>query len=329
MLGKQSMFLGLASVYVACNAWLVEGGDTTDAAQKSASHLQMIQDSLAKTQFEARSDAEERTALRLKMFAEMMGNSVAREETPPGESATEASAKHLNLIKEAFARGRIPNFRAQQDHQQVTEESPIADLLKKHKRHHHHHHHRGHLEGPLAGLLSHLRRPKLLVEVIKINERIMVDENNQPKGVLGADVQKSIYRMRHGRLQRLMASETLIRPRGGRPVVFSLASESSSKFNGVPPGGEVKRRLRLDEFIPRLLASVFLGFVATLMLYLMAYSALSLYLHYRGDHVEPRPYNRVDGDAPNEVEGGISNNDRLLGGEEKRLHAVAPAMPVS
>lgn len=293
---------------------------------KSAVHLKMIQDSLANL-MENADNQKEKSENNLSLFRESMGLSSNE------NNAGDVSKKHLALIQDAFKQGPIPYLHHSLDQGSGAVEIPFLEMLKHHKHHHNHHHHNLNF-GLFSGQSKFSNRPKVILEVIKVNERIIVDEKDQPKGILGADVKKSFYSMRHGRLHPIMSMNTSVRPRDGKPIMFAAGSsvhidEPRVIGNDKEGCGSKGRKFKFEEFFPRLMASIFLGFVATVLLYLLAYGALSLYAYCKGEILETAHYTSVnDDDSPDTVtDRNSSTNEKLLSREEKRVEMAAPAVP--
>lgn len=222
-------------------------------------------------------------------------------------------------------------------------------MMMNRLRHHHHHHHlHRHMMEMMEAAAAAAARPKVFVETVKIKERIMVDEKNQPKGLFGADIQKSIYTVNSGRLQRLAGMNATIQPKDGHPLLFKngegvaaaldagLMSQNVDSnhhhLHGETADGQTEEAdwvdrwigyFHLDEFGPRLFASLLLGFFATALLYGIAYAIVMLYHNHYG---EGSLYEEVD-DGSGKMSAAMASNAELLDREEKRMTVTVPAVP--
>ncbi len=128
-------------------------------------------------------------------------------------------------------------------------------------------------------------RPKIYLEVVRINQRVVVDEKNHKKSAM-ANVNKSLYAMRSGKMQRIFMSNVLMVPKDQASLGGVRAMDSKHPGEEAPGAerGEPLRwlyeffaRLKLKSAASQLLAAVFIGFVATMVIYAVGYTAMWLF----------------------------------------------------
>ncbi|PJF16728.1 BAR adaptor protein Hob3 [Paramicrosporidium saccamoebae] len=140
---------------------------------------------------------------------------------------------------------------------------------------------------------------KIYFEVIRVNERVVVDEHNVAKGYT-ANMHNALYSLDSGRLRRLYFTDMVVKPKPGSPLLKSIQIQREK--NGEIPGEPVKppkkgidfqklfnkiaKRLRLDQFWPKVFASIVLGFVTTLILYAIALTAYGTFCYITGDSLK-------------------------------------------
>lgn len=166
------------------------------------------------------------------------------------------------------------------------------------------------------------KKPKIYFEVVRVNERIVVDQQNKTKA-FSANMHNALYTLDSGRLRRLFWSDMRVVPKPGSPLMKALEAK---RFLEEPPKKEpskfpkwledLAKTLHLDQFLPRLLASIFLGFSATMLLYLLAYGMLWVFHSVTG-------YSTVgDADEPK----GNGSEEELIKREQKRMDETKPMM---
>lgn len=168
---------------------------------------------------------------------------------------------------------------------------------------------------------------KIFFEVVRVNERVVVDENKVTKGYT-ANVHNALYTLESGHLRRLFVSDMRVKPKPDSPLLRAIkAHQFLDEPIAHPPTTSEKfkqwfdqlaRKLHLDEFWPRLLASIILGFAATLVLYLFAYGAMLAFSAITG-------YKPVcDDDEEQQQQMRTGSEENLLKKEQSRMEVIPP-----
>lgn len=174
------------------------------------------------------------------------------------------------------------------------------------------------------------KKSRTFVEIIRINERMMVDEKNKPKAY-AARVHNALYTIQSGRIRRLFHSEMLVKPKPGSNILNRIrtnrfAEETPSARDEEP--SRLRRwflraaaKLHLESFWPRLFVSILLGFLATSLIFAVCYALQWLYVLVTGYRIL-----RDDGEDAGTSTGTFGNDsaDRLLHSEQKRMAEVRP-----
>lgn len=125
-----------------------------------------------------------------------------------------------------------------------------------------------------------LRRPKAFIQMMKIQERIVVDEHNRPKAAEAVLTNDLLQLTPGGGMKLLMHGEMHITPKKG--IKHDLANARITEFgiDGKPKReGFVDRmikRLHLTSFWPLFIFSLVCGFGFVGVIFVIAYSLLGL-----------------------------------------------------
>lgn len=212
------------------------------------------------------------------------------------------------------------------------EPNPFLALLRqrlrhRHHRKHHHHHHRHRIHRRAQALIMpemHMRmhhvaspHPKALLEVMKIRERIVVDEQNNPKSAelaLSNDLMQvdplsgQIKMLRHGEIhikpkhlnnedaqkrEELKTGAGLLKSVGPERTFVATEFGADGQPIKMPQQGSrldrFIRYLHLDQFWPLFFFSVFCGFSFVAMTFVAAKLILGLIDENERDSYEPVP----------------------------------------
>lgn len=127
---------------------------------------------------------------------------------------------------------------------------------------------------------------RVYFEVIRVNERVIVDERNHTKGYT-ASMRNALYSLESGKLRRLYLSKMLVKPKPGSRLFKSISSKRFLEEQ--PPQKSFKKwieelayKLHLDKFWPRLIFSIACGFFCTAIIYLTAWLILSVFWSITG-----------------------------------------------
>lgn len=178
-------------------------------------------------------------------------------------------------------------------------------------------------------------KTRTFFEIVRINERILLDSHNKAKGYT-AKVHSAMYRLESGHLRRLFGADMVVKPKPGSPVMKHIQAQ---KFVDETEGGggknrfdewfeEIARKYHLEKFWPRLLVSILLGFAATLVIYLICYAMLMLFSLITG--YDPLKTDDDDSSEPSRrIFKNNSSEERLLSQEQQRMQESKPlSVPV-
>ncbi len=196
----------------------------------------------------------------------------------------EAKAERMRMLME--------RIRAMQAHRAPVAGRPLAVSLSDTQR-----------RSPFSLIFQ---RPNMFFEVVRVDRKIAVDAQNHPTAVIGAEVHKALYRLQSGRLQRIAAIDTVMRPR-------SAQNAGAFAADGRTPIDRMKADVAL---------SLLLGLTMTTILFAAAYVAARLY-----ERNKTESYDAVMRE-PAIVAHKDPAADGLLSREERRLESSLPALPL-
>lgn len=172
---------------------------------------------------------------------------------------------------------------------------------------------------------------KIFFEIVRINERLMVDQDNHAKGY-NANLHSALYTVSNGRLRRLFGQDIKIIPKPGSPMMKAIdarnfiqnpagvqlngASHTTKIGQGFP--GILERlyqSLHLDRPLPAFMAAIALGFLSTVLLYGIAYIILLVIYKATGYRPISANCNESTSDDPEE---------QMLKQEQKRMEEAKP-----
>ena len=169
------------------------------------------------------------------------------------------------------------------------------------------------------------QKNKHMVEIVRINERMTVDEKNKPKAY-SARVHTALYAIESGRLRRLFHADMLVKPKAGSSLLNRI---QASRFAAdTPANGEKPSKLQewfmkladkfhLESFWPRLFVSILLGFIATLIIFALCYATQLIFLAITG-------YRPLGNESEHSYVIGNDSADGLIRSEQKRMAEVQP-----
>lgn len=172
---------------------------------------------------------------------------------------------------------------------------------------------------------------KIFFEIVRINERLMVDQDNHAKGY-NANLHSALYTVKNGRLRRLFGQDIKIIPKPGSPMMKAIDARNflqhptGVQLGGASPTNEIKqgfpgllenlyKSLNLDRPIPAFLAAIALGFLSTALLYGIAYVILLVIYKATGYSPVSASCNEATSD---------DSEEQLLNQEQKRMEEAKP-----
>lgn len=178
-------------------------------------------------------------------------------------------------------------------------------------------------------------KSKTFFEIVRINERVVVDEHQKAKGYL-AKIHSAMYTIDSGRLRRLFSSDAIIKP---KPNATFLRRLSANRFlhRDFPTQRQdgagrdfdewfdgLAKKLHLDRFWPRLLFSILLGFTATCILYLFLHGLLYLFTFITGYKLLDDGDEDADYKGKKHFQKANTSAEHLLQDEQRRIEQVKP-----
>lgn len=169
------------------------------------------------------------------------------------------------------------------------------------------------------------QKNKHMVEIVRINERMTVDEKNTPKAY-SARVHTALYAIESGRLRRLFHADMLVKPKAGSSLLNRI--QANRFTDDTPANGEKPSKLQewftkladkfhLESFWPRLFVSILLGFIATLIIFALCYATQLIFVAITG-------YRPLGNESEHSYVIGNDSADGLLRSEQKRMAEVQP-----
>jgi hypothetical protein len=165
---------------------------------------------------------------------------------------------------------------------------------------------------------------KVFFEIVRIREQLKVDEKDRAKGYV-ASMHSGLYTIESGHLRRLFSQDLKIVPKPGSKMMKMINASAGRFIQDAPLGKrdsskhpartwdevwkQLYLKLRLNEAVPRFVASIILGFIATGMIYLMA--LMILWVFYKIFGYEP-----IDNDS----------SEKLIISEQRRMAECKPLL---
>lgn len=178
-------------------------------------------------------------------------------------------------------------------------------------------------------------KSKTFFEIVRINERVVVDEHQKAKGYL-AKIHSAMYTIDSGRLKRLFSSDAIIKPKPNATFLRHLSTDRfpdqdfpTQRRDGAGHAFDewfdgLAKKLHLDRFWPRLLFSIFLGFTATCILYLFLHGLLYLFAAITGYKLIDNGDEDTDCEKKKHFQKVNTSAEHLLQDEQRRIEQVKP-----